>query len=108
MIVTPDKELANRLRTLRNYGTQLDYQQSIPGLNARMSEVHAIVGLESLISFWDRFKHRLFLVEEYLGYFPDRLVQQTTPKGTHAYKDFSLLLGRKEGQSTTGIEGTRD
>lgn len=110
MIVTPDKELANRLRTLRNYGTQLDYQQSIPGLNARMSEVHAIVGLESLISFWDRFKHRLLLVEEYMGYFPDRFFQKTTPKGVHAFKDFSLVLGDRRDKALLalrehGIEG---
>lgn len=104
MIATKDKELANRLRVLRNYGTEKEYQQSVPGLNARMSEVHAIVGLESLIAFWDRFKERLSLVEEYLGYFPERFIQKTTPKGVHAWKDFSLLLGERRDKVRLNLE----
>ena len=110
MVVTNDKVLADRIKILRNYGTQYDYDQSIPGLNARMSEVHAIIGLESLMGYWSRFKHRLSLVEEYSGYFPDRLLQVTEPKGTHAWKDFSLLLGKKRDRvllnlKRNGVEG---
>jgi dTDP-4-amino-4,6-dideoxygalactose transaminase len=93
MIVTKDKDLAEKLRILRNYGTEVNYEQFNPGLNARMSEFHAIVGLESLSRFWVNFSHRISLVEHYLEHFDADQVQKTTPNGGHAWKDFSVLLG---------------
>jgi len=96
MIVTKDAYLAERLRILRNYGTEDGgYDQVTPGLNARMSEVHAIFGLESLSSFEKRRKHRISLVNEYRNHFAEDMMQATTPDSVHAWKDFSLLLGDK-------------
>ena len=93
VIVTQDKSLADRLRILRNYGTELHYHQKTPGLNARMSEFHAIIGLESLSRFWPNHRHRLDLVEEYLRFFDSTQTQKVTPNATHAWKDFAVLLG---------------
>jgi perosamine synthetase len=95
MIVTKDAYLAERLRILKSYGTEDGYDQAIPGLNARMSEVHACFGLESLSTFAERQKHRLSLVEEYKTHFSEDMMQQTTSESFHAYKDFALLLGDK-------------
>lgn len=50
MIVTPDKKQAERLRRLRAFGRAGMGQYNFPdhGLNYRMSEVHAAVGVEQL------------------------------------------------------------
>lgn len=93
MIVTKDAYLAERLRVLRSYGTEDGYDQVTPGLNARMSELHALMGIESLSSFRTRQKHRFALVQEYKSCLPDATFQETTRDSVHAFKDFALLLG---------------
>ena len=96
LVVTKRKCLADKLRLLRNYSTEPDYQMSTIGLNARLSEVHSIIGLESLCTFSERQKHRNLLVETYKSYLPEATFQETTPNSTHAWKDFSILLGEKK------------
>lgn len=93
MVVTKDKDLADKLRILRNYGTELGYEQFNPGLNARMSEFHAVVGLESIARFWPNHSKRLALIEQYLSHFEPGIVQKTTPKAVHAWKDFAVFIG---------------
>lgn len=92
VIVTRNKALADKLRLLRNYGTEPDYQMSSIGLNSRLSEIHAILGLESLSTFSERQKHRFALVEEYKSCLPEATFQETTPESTHVYKDFSIIV----------------
>jgi dTDP-4-amino-4,6-dideoxygalactose transaminase len=42
-ITTDDDELAQRLRTLRNYGSQKKYHNEIIGFNSRLDELHAAI-----------------------------------------------------------------
>ena len=104
MIVTKDKILAERLRILRNYGTEGGYEQTNPGLNARLSEFHAIIGLESLSRFWVNHRHRLDIVDRYLGAFPQDMTQKITPNCVHAWKDFTLLLGDRRNAVRSALE----
>jgi dTDP-4-amino-4,6-dideoxygalactose transaminase len=48
LITTHDADLAATLRMARDYGNPGDYDCRFPGLNARMSEVHAATALHSL------------------------------------------------------------
>ncbi|MEJ7582880.1 MAG: DegT/DnrJ/EryC1/StrS family aminotransferase, partial [Acidimicrobiales bacterium] len=48
LAVTNDGALAERLRIGRDYGNPGNYDTQFPGLNARMSEFHAAMALESL------------------------------------------------------------
>ena len=48
LVATRDAALADRLRIGRDYGNPGDYDTLFPGLNARMSEFHAAMALESL------------------------------------------------------------
>ncbi len=48
IVTTNDAGLAEELRLLRNYGNLPDYTCKTPGLNARMSELNAVLGLEML------------------------------------------------------------
>jgi dTDP-4-amino-4,6-dideoxygalactose transaminase len=95
MIVTSNQCLADKLRKLRNYGNEPDYDCKLEGLNARTSEFHAIIGLESLHHFKDNFSKRMCLVEEYRSELPPEMLQQPNPEGTHAWKDLSILVGQK-------------
>jgi dTDP-4-amino-4,6-dideoxygalactose transaminase len=42
-ITTSDDALAERLRTLRNYGSRIKYQHEVQGMNSRLDEVQAAV-----------------------------------------------------------------
>lgn len=48
LVATDDAALAETLRLARNYGNPGDYDCVFAGLNARMSELHAVVALHSL------------------------------------------------------------
>ena len=50
LVSTNDRELAEKLRTARNYGDSGDYNCKFNGLNARMNEMEAILGIASLKS----------------------------------------------------------
>lgn len=93
IIVTKDHVLADRLRCLRNYGTEAGYQCSVIGLNARMNEFSACIGLESLTSFSKRWSHRMRLVEEYRRWFDEKQLQEVNGNSIHGWKDLSILLG---------------
>ena len=47
IITVGDDELAEKLRSARDYGNTGDYDPAIIGLNARMSEFHAALAVES-------------------------------------------------------------
>jgi dTDP-4-amino-4,6-dideoxygalactose transaminase len=47
-VVAPDPGLLAEIRRLRNHGLAADLLASAPGYNAKMSELHAAVGLHSL------------------------------------------------------------
>lgn len=95
MVSSRNSELIQRLRKMRNYGIEENYDAHWPGLNAKMSEFHAIIGLYNL--------RRLdALLEERTrkaGYYLEQLRTHTNfktlplPKGiTHTFKDFTVLV----------------
>ncbi|WP_354639024.1 DegT/DnrJ/EryC1/StrS family aminotransferase [Kitasatospora camelliae] len=65
LVATRDGALAATLRTARDYGNPGDYDTLFPGLNARMSELHAAVGLTWLAGLPERVAHRGALVAEF-------------------------------------------
>jgi dTDP-4-amino-4,6-dideoxygalactose transaminase len=67
LIATDDDELAERCRYGRDYGNPGDYDCRFVGLNARMSELHAVVALASLADLDDRIVERNRLAAELRG-----------------------------------------
>jgi dTDP-4-amino-4,6-dideoxygalactose transaminase len=67
LICTSDARLAERLRSMRDYGKDpKDGEEMVfLGLSSRMSELHAAVGLLSLRRLDDLVKARLHLIEKY-------------------------------------------
>ena len=48
LVSSKHPELIERIRYMRNYGIKANYDTWFPGMNGKMSEFHAIVGLENL------------------------------------------------------------
>ena len=63
--------LAETLRIGRDYGNPGNYDTRFAGLNARMSEFHAAMALESLARFDESLERRRYLASLYRGYLAD-------------------------------------
>lgn len=95
IIATNDEALAQKLRVGRNYGDDGSYDCEFEGVNARMSEFHAALGLASLENA-DKFiawrRHLFEVYEERLGKIPGIRFQKTTPGGVPNGVYFSILI----------------
>lgn len=95
IIATNDDWLAERCRIGRDYGNPGDYDCTFIGLNARMSEFHAVVALESLAGLERRIERRNELAAQYrqaLAGIPG-ISYPLVPDGDRStYKDFTILI----------------
>lgn len=98
LIATNDPDLAAELRLARNYGNPGDYDSRMIGLNARMTEFAAAIGLRNLPlldATLDRRRRLAGRYAETLASLPVRL--QRVPDGTTpVYKDFTVLITAEE------------
>jgi FlaA1/EpsC-like NDP-sugar epimerase/dTDP-4-amino-4,6-dideoxygalactose transaminase len=99
LIATHDPDLAERLRQGRDYGNPGDYDTRFVGLNARMSEFHAAMALESL-AFLDRtLARRRELAVRYvegLHGVPGVRTQVVPSDDVSTYKDFTVAVDADE------------
>ena len=95
LVSVRDPEIAERLRIGRNYGNPGDYDMRFVGLNARMSELHAVVGLESMKMLDANLEARSRLAGMYrrrLMHLPGLRFQKVQPENTCAFKDLGLRV----------------
>lgn len=95
VVATNDDELAERIRIGREYGNRGDYNSEFPGLNGRMQEFSALLGIQSLRLLERTAARRNELAHLYmerLGMLPGITFQKITPKGRSSYKDFTILV----------------
>lgn len=85
LIVSRRPELLGRIRRLRNHGLAEDLFDSTPGYNAKMDELHALVGLHSLRGFSEALKRRRSYGERLTGFLrreaPGFFTTQRVPAG---------------------------
>jgi dTDP-4-amino-4,6-dideoxygalactose transaminase len=88
-------ELLERIRCMRNYGVLSNYNAHFPGLNGKMSEMHAIVGLHNL----RRVASLIQVRQERARTYRDKVEGATGfrvtawPAGIqHTFKDFTVFL----------------
>ena len=67
LVTTNDAALAERVRIGRDYGNPGDYDTKFAGLNARLSELHAALALESLDDLDEHLARRRQLVGDVSG-----------------------------------------
>lgn len=120
IIATNDDGLAERCRVGRDYGNPGDYDCRFVGLNARMSEVHAAIALNSLDGLDERIERRNQLVGLYrdaLADAPGISFLDVGARDRSTYKDFTVMVdpeifgldadGLGEALSSVGIETRR-
>ncbi len=95
IVATNDDEIAEHVRLGRNYGNSGDYDCAFPGLNARMSELHAAVALSGLEGLDDRLEHRRGLVGAFWQWVegvPGLRPPTVDPADTTTFKDLTLVV----------------
>ena len=94
LVSSADADMIARLRRMRNYGLDAHYVARWPGLNGKMSELHALVGLLNLKRLEELLATRQSRARYYLDAVRSRTSFETLhwPAGvTHTFKDFTVL-----------------
>jgi dTDP-4-amino-4,6-dideoxygalactose transaminase len=95
IVATDDDDLAEHIRLGREYGNSGHYDSAFAGLNARMPEVNALMGLHSLTMLEAAALRRNEVVNLYrreLGSLPGIGFQDIRPEDRCSYKDFSITV----------------
>jgi dTDP-4-amino-4,6-dideoxygalactose transaminase len=95
LVTTDDASLAEAVRLGRDYGNPGDYDCRFPGLNARMSELHAAVALGSLAALPDTVRHRGELAAAFhagLAGVPGVRYPRVDSADVSTYKDLTILV----------------
>ena len=98
IVATNDDDLAAKIRTGREYGNSGSYDSAFAGLNARMPEFNALLGLRSLEMLEDAARTRnetVCLYRDALGKLPGIGFQEVFPGNRNSYKDFSITIDAK-------------
>jgi dTDP-4-amino-4,6-dideoxygalactose transaminase len=102
LITTADADLARELRVAREYGNPGNYDSVRLGLNGRLTEMAAVLGVEALKDFPRWLDRRLALVDRYhagLAAVPGLSFQQVPEGARSSYKDFAIRVGDDFGLS---------
>jgi dTDP-4-amino-4,6-dideoxygalactose transaminase len=99
IVATNDEELADKIRIGREYGHQSNYDSLFAGLNGRMPEFNAILGLKSLEMLEEAVTHRnriAGLFKAKLRWLPGIAFQRINEADRSSFKDFSIRVDPKE------------
>jgi dTDP-4-amino-4,6-dideoxygalactose transaminase len=95
LVATDDDALARDIRIGREYGNSGGYDSAYAGLNARLPEINALMGLHSLKALETAARSRNRTVQIYrqeLGCLPGIGFQEVRPEDRNSYKDFSITV----------------
>lgn len=99
IVATQDDALADAIRIGREYGNSGNYDSAFAGLNGRMSEFNALLGLHSLRQLEIAARRRNELAAIYrqeLAGLPGISFQQINAQDRSSYKDFSILIDEEQ------------
>jgi dTDP-4-amino-4,6-dideoxygalactose transaminase len=103
VVATEDDRLAAALRVGREYGNRGDYSSDFAGMNARMPELSAILGLHSLERLEAAAKRRNEVAEHLrgrLGVLAGIEFQQVHPQGRSSYNYFGMTVDERTARFT--------
>jgi dTDP-4-amino-4,6-dideoxygalactose transaminase len=95
LIATRDADLLDRIKLLRGYGFFGDYESRLVGLNGKMSELHAALGLLTMRRVDDALAIRDTHISRYRRILDDVAgvsYQAVRDRDRSTYKDFALLF----------------
>ena len=99
LVATDRDDVAAVVRLGRDYGNPGDYDTRFVGLNARMSELHAALALESLALLDEHLARRRRVAEAYrrlLAPVEGIAVQAVDPEAVSTYKDFTIAIAEAD------------
>lgn len=110
LIAAARDDIVSRVEYLRAYGFQGDYESHLVGLNGKISELHAALGVLTLESAEESVRRRQQSVSRYrqaLGDLPDLSLQSVDERDRCTYKDFAILCahGRDALEQRLGAAG---
>ncbi len=90
MVTTNRTELYEKIKLGRNYGITDGYDSIFPGMNARMSELHAMMALKNMKKVDENVRYRLKLIHQYKrrlkfhrGIIFQKFMDNTRPSGNY-------------------------
>ena len=95
IVSTENDRLAEMIRIGREYGNSGKYDSAFAGMNARLPEFNALLGLHSLQRLERAAVHRNHVADMYretLGRLPGIGFQRVRPGDRCSYKDFSITI----------------
>jgi len=95
IVSTNDPVIAEHIRFGRNYGNPGNYDCLYPGMNARMSELHAILALQSLSKLENAARYRNDAANKFrqrLSPIPGIGFQKIAEEDRSSIKDFSIVI----------------
>ena len=95
IVATNDDALAERIRMGREYGNDGNYDSAFAGVNARMPELSALMGLHSLLSLEQaagRRNHTAELYRRELGCLPGIGFQEIVQGNRSSYREYSIMI----------------
>jgi len=95
MVSSRDPEIIRRIRKMRNYGIEDNYDAHWRGVNSKMSEFHAIIGLHNLRHLDARLEERHTKARYFLDHIQQQTTFETLPWNSnvrHTFKDFTVLV----------------
>jgi dTDP-4-amino-4,6-dideoxygalactose transaminase len=100
MVTTDRDDVAEAVRIGRDYANPGDYDTRFIGLNARMSELHAALALESLHEIDENQRRRRAVAARYragLSELPGITPQAVDEGDESSYKDFTVIIDEEFG-----------
>ncbi|MBU1598760.1 DegT/DnrJ/EryC1/StrS family aminotransferase [bacterium] len=110
IILTDDSELIKKLRCMRDYGRD---GEDFPylGMNARMTEINAVIGIKSLATLNERIIRIREIVQQYKKRLSGLVFQEETDEAISNYNYIGLRLQNRDrvwsGLLKKGIEAKR-
>lgn len=108
-ITTNNKDLYEKVSSLRNYGSQIKYYNSVLGVNSRLDEIQAVVLSIKLKHLMNWTEDRRRIANSYIQLLNDvkEIILPTTAENcTHAYHLFVIRTDQREALKT--FLGERD
>lgn len=108
IVTTRCKELRDQIDVAREYGNPGSYDNTLVGLNGRLPELNAMLGIHSLGRLAENVARRREIVARYmqeLGDLPGISFQRINPEGESSYKDFAILVDPEAAGTTRDALG---
>ena len=109
MVTTNDAELDDLGRLLRSHGQRPKYHHHVRGLNYRMTDVEAVIGLTQLPKVPDRNRRRREIASRYDAAFADMPHLRcpfVEPGAHHTYHQYTVVVESESPISRDGLQET--